>query len=163
MSKEISVRKGPGFGFIIPEHRIEFEQKVIDSYEKTIKQKELSIYHVPHVDVDLFNYLELADPIHYVAARLSHSQNDEQFYDHHLKHLSYDAQFKVAVDYMKSFQDDVDHRVRTFYDELFYFDIVEVLKFHHMTFVDVWETSDFGNHFVTGDFYKNLPWMGRVW
>lgn len=163
MAREISIRKGPEFEFIIPEHRQAFEQKVIICYEKALSEKNLSRYKVPHVDVDLFDYIQLADPIHYVAARLSDKDENEHFYDDHLKHLSYEEQFRMAVDFMKEFEDDKDFRPRLEYDELFYQDIAAVLNFHHMSFVDVGKISDFGSYWIPGEFYKNLPWGKQVW
>lgn len=163
MSKEISVRKGPEYSFIIPEHRYEFENKVISAYEKALKTEKLEVLHLPHIVTNLFDYIALADPVHYVAARLSHEQRDEQFYDHHLKHLSYDEQFRLAVDYMKAFEDDRDPRERGFYDDLFYEDIAAVLNFNHIAFVDIGQWNEGFSFWQQGDFYKNLPWMGQVW
>lgn len=163
MAKEISIRSGPELSFIIPEHRLEFENKVISAYEKVLNIKDLEQYHLPHVEVDLFNYLELSDPIHFVAARLSHENHDEQFYDNHLKHLSYDEQFRISIDYMKEFEDNKDPRHRAFYDELFYEDIASILNFHHMAFVDLGYWDGLVKNWHQGDFYKNLPYLRQVW
>lgn len=163
MSRELISRKGPEFNFVIPEHRRDFEGKVIATYEKVLTTKGIEPYHLPHVVTNLFNYIALADPIHYVAARLSYEQHDESFHDNHLKHLSYDEQFQVAIDYMKSFEDDRDPRERDFYDDLFYEDITAVLNFHHMSFMDIGHLDETLKHWKRGDFYKNLPWLRQVW
>lgn len=163
MRNQVSVRKGPELSFIIPEHQSDFEKKVIDVYEKALNQKDLREFHVPHVDIDLFNYLELSDPIHYVAARMMYESRDEHFYENNLSHMSYDAQFQFAIDQMQTFQDDIDHRPRMLYDELFYHDITAVLNFNKICFVDLGKMSDIGSFWIQGDFYKNLPWSRQVW
>lgn len=158
MKNDISIRQGPEFNFIIPEHQVAFEWKVIDCYEKSLKEKNLWEYKLPHIEKDLFDYVQLADPIHFVAARLSRDEDDDQFYERHLKQLSYEAEFKFAVDYFKAFDElprDKDS------DELFYYDIVAVLNFHHMSFVDLGHVNEWG-FWKNGNFYKNLP-MRQVW
>lgn len=162
MGNSISIRQGPELDFVIPEHRMAFEHKVITCYEKSLKEKDLRGFNVPHVEFDLFDYIQLSDPIHYVAARLNYNDPEDSFHEQHLKHLSYDAEFKFAVDQMKLFEDDVNHHRRGEADDLFYDDIVSVLNFHKMCFVDLGRVNEWG-HWQQGNFYKNLPWGRQVW
>lgn len=160
---EIIVRKGPDMNFIIPEHRLAFEQKVIDCYEKSLgilgKHHQ---YKLPHVDLDMFDYLMFSQSIHYISGMMNYKQPDEHFYDHYLKDLSFQEQVDFAQEQWKTLTYE-GSQIRMVSDEMFYHDIVAVLNFYNIAFVDLGTANEWG-HWVSGHFYKNLPFgLRQVW
>lgn len=151
---QLSVRNGPEFNFISEPDRQEFEQKILDIYDRC--NARASYYIIPNIYDDMFLPSLMEKPEHFAAALLGSKHDDPEYFRNVTESMSERERFL----YVKVLIDEHNMNIDPLYDDLLYEDIQAVLLFHKMSFTDIGKPRDY--HGMNGYFYRNLP-ITQVW
>lgn len=153
---EISVRKGPELNYILDEYRVEFENKVVEAYSRQIEKNQMKL-ELPNVIDDMFLYVLLQKPEHFVSAYLGHKHNHPDYFFEATQGMTEREKYL----FVKETSDAYNQNIPPKYDDLLLYDLISVLDFHHISHVDIGADTSMTN-IPRQPFYKFIP-MTQVW
>jgi hypothetical protein len=153
---DISIRQGPTLNFIAPMFQKNFENRVIDLYQRVNRKDNMKML-LPHITDNLFDYIKLEQPVQFVGSRICYENEDDDYFQLHYGHLSESELYR----FVKIGMEEQIRSKDLMYDDLLYEDIKIVLDFYRMSYVDIGFINEV-RFFEHGDFYRNLP-IRQVW
>jgi hypothetical protein len=152
---QLSFRDGPQLDFIIKEHHLNFESRVIDVYFKSA-ERIADQNALPHIYDNLFLYILNEKPEQFVAAYLGDKNKNPQYFFEKTAGFSEREMYCFSKDVITEYNMNIEG----VYDDLLYEDMKSVLDFHRISFMDL--PFPLGHAIYKDGYYKNLP-ITQVW
>jgi hypothetical protein len=151
--KEIGKLNKLHLQFVVPEFQKDFDQQIFDVYMKSNSQEP------PHVLDWLLIALTHDKPEVFFSAKLGIQHLNKHYYFDLMENASERDKHNFLLDQLSLFEmkKALGDKSEGPYEHMMYQDLLTVLNYYNMSFVDIVGAEKFG-----GKFYKNMP-SGQVW